>query len=136
MALRQATVEGATYVINFCRGRDCNLRTQLMRILGRAGLSAWPRLFHNLRASRETELAQDFPIHVVCKWIGNSVKVAQKHYLQVTDADSEKATSNPTSHRPEDGGTPRHAETKTAVPLAFANDTAVQIPPAGIEPAT
>lgn len=127
---------GASYVIRRYRGGNCNLRTQFLRILARAGLTAWPRLFHNLRASRETELVRDFPIHVVCKWIGNSMKVAQKHYLQITDADYEKATSNPTSHRREDGGTPRHAETKTAVPLAFASDTAVQVPPAGIEPAT
>jgi len=132
----EEAAEGTTYVISRYRGGDCNLRTQLLRILGRAGLSAWPRLFHNLRASRETELVRDFPIHVVCKWIGNSVRVAQKHYLQITDADFEKATSNPTSPMHAHGGTRRHAEQKTAVPLAFANDTAVQVPPAGIEPAT
>ena len=43
-----------------------NLRTQLMRILRRAGVATWPKLFHNLRASRETELAATFPLHVVC----------------------------------------------------------------------
>jgi hypothetical protein len=37
------------------------------------------------------ELAQTFPIHVVCSWLGNSPAVATKHYLQVTDADFEKA---------------------------------------------
>jgi hypothetical protein len=129
----EEAAEGTTYIISRYRGGDCNLRTQLLRILGRAGLSAWPRLFHNLRASRETELVRDFPIHVVCKWIGNSMKVAQKHYLQITDADYEKATSNPTSHTHAHGGIRRHAEQKTAVPLAFANDTAVQVPPAGVE---
>jgi len=51
----------------------------------------WPKLFHNLRASRETELAAEHPIHVVCAWIGNSQQIAAKHYLQVTDADFEKA---------------------------------------------
>ena len=35
--------------------RNCNLRTQFERIIKRAGLEPWPRLFHNLRASRETE---------------------------------------------------------------------------------
>lgn len=33
----------------------------------------------------ETELCETFPIHVVCNWIGNTTKVASKHYLQVTD---------------------------------------------------
>src|SRR5262249_32664546 len=39
-----------------------------------------------------TELAKDYPIHVVCRWIGNTALIAQKHYLQVTDADFAKAT--------------------------------------------
>jgi hypothetical protein len=46
---------------------------------------------HNLRASRETELAAQHPIHVVCKWIGNSAANAQKHYLQVTEGDFHRA---------------------------------------------
>jgi integrase len=132
----EAAPEGAVYVIRRYRGTNCNLRTQLLRIISRAGLSAWPRLFHNLRASRETELVREHPIHVVCAWIGNSFEVAKRHYLQVTDADFEKATSNPTSHMRADGGMSRHAQKKTAVPPAIADCTAVQIPPAGIEPAT
>ena len=32
-----------------------------------------------------TELAEKFPSHVVCKWLGNSPDIANKHYLQVTD---------------------------------------------------
>src|SRR5262249_37837408 len=54
-------------------------------------VESWPKLFQNLRASRETELAAAFPLHVVCRWIGNSALVAQKHYLQVTEADFERA---------------------------------------------
>ena len=41
--------------------------------------------FPELRSTRETELAEQFPIHVVCAWLGNSQAVAKKHYLQVTD---------------------------------------------------
>ena len=63
-----------------------NLRTQLHRIIRRAGLTPWPKLFQNLRSTRETELAERFPMHVVCEWIGNSQPVAAKHYLQVTEA--------------------------------------------------
>jgi integrase len=131
-----AAPEGAEYVIQRYRRADCNLRTQLFRIISRAGLSAWPQLFHNLRASRETELVREHPIHVVCAWIGNSERVARRHYLQVTDADFEKATSNPTSPMHADGRTGPHVEKETAVKPAFADYTAVHIPPAGIEPAT
>lgn len=38
--------------------RNCNLRQQFERIVERAGLKRWPRLFHNLRSSRQTELAE------------------------------------------------------------------------------
>ena len=30
-------------------------------------------------------MAEDYPMHVVCDWIGNSQPVALKHYLQVTE---------------------------------------------------
>ena len=72
--------------------RNANLRTQLERIIRRAGLKPWPKPFQNCRSTRETELAETYPIHVVCAWIGNTVAVAAKHYLQVTDADFEKAS--------------------------------------------
>lgn len=67
--------------------RNCNLRTQFER----AGLSAWPRLFHNLRSSRQTELSESFPAHVVCAWLGNSEVIARDHYLQVTEEHFAKA---------------------------------------------
>ena len=74
---------------------DCsktNLRTQMGRILERASIKQWPKLFQNLRSTRETELVQQgHPIHVVCSWLGNTPKVADKHYLQVTDADFQRA---------------------------------------------
>jgi integrase len=84
---------GTIFLINRYRDTNANLRTQLMRIIRRAGVAVWPKLFQNLRASRETELAAEYPLHVVCAWIGNSALVAQKHYLQVTDADFARAAS-------------------------------------------
>jgi len=76
---------GAVQVINRYLDSTTNLRTQMLRIIKRAGLKPWPKLFQNLRASRETELAKDYPIHVVCAWIGNTEMIAAKHYLQVTE---------------------------------------------------
>jgi integrase len=77
-----------------------NLRSYFNRIIKRAGLTPWPKLFQNLRATRETELVRRFPIHVVCAWLGNSPRVAQKHYLQVTDSDFAKATGVETKAAP------------------------------------
>ncbi len=75
---------GQKYVISRYRDTRSNLRTQFMRIIKKAGVEPWPKLFQNLRSTRETELAEIWPGHVVCAWIGNSPKVAQEHYLQVT----------------------------------------------------
>ncbi len=83
---------GEPNVITRYRQANCNLRTQLIRYIRKAGLTPWPRLFHNLRASCQTDLAERFPSHVVCQWIGNSEAVARDHYLQTTKAHFEKAT--------------------------------------------
>jgi hypothetical protein len=86
---------GTEYVITRYRNKNANLRTQLERIIRKAGLTPWPKLFHNLRATRQTELAETYPIHVVCQWIGNSRAVAQEHYLQVTDTHFAHASAAP-----------------------------------------
>ena len=71
-----------------------NLRTQFTKIIKRAGLTPWPQLWHNLRASRQSELTESFPAHVVTAWLGNSERIAEKHYLQVLDAHFERAIQN------------------------------------------
>ena len=87
----EAAEPGERYVITRSRDAAINLRTQLHKIIRRAGLEPWPKLWQNLRATRETELAERWPMHVVCAWIGNSQAVAQKHYLQVTEEHFEQA---------------------------------------------
>src|SRR5262249_9498119 len=77
------------------RDAEVNLRTGLLRILRRAGLKPWPRLYQNLRSSRETELAETFPIHVVAEWLGNSPEKALGHYTQVTEEHYREAVQNP-----------------------------------------
>ena len=72
-------------------GTSSNLRTQLTRIIQRAGLIPWPRLTHNLRASRATELVAEYPAHVAAAWLGHSTLVAQRHYWTVTDEDFQRA---------------------------------------------
>ena len=76
--------------------RDIDLRTEMTRLLRLAGVSGWPRLFHSVelqegRASRQSELQREFPLHVVCSWLGNSPRIAQQSYLLVTEDDFAKA---------------------------------------------
>ena len=79
-----------THVINRHRSH-CNWGTEVKRFIVKAGLEPWHRCFHNLRASLETDLTHQFPIHVVTAWFGNSEKVASDHYLTVRDSDFEAA---------------------------------------------
>jgi len=89
---------GSEHVITRYRDTNQNLRTQLCRIIKRAGLAPWPKLFQNLRSTRETELTDKHPLHVVCAWIGNSQPIAAKHYLQVTEAHFAEAVQNPVQY--------------------------------------
>jgi len=98
-AWRNQAPEDSKWVISRSRSGKANLRTQMLRILKRAKIVYWPKLFQNLRSSRETELMAIYPAHVVCAWLGNTPKVAMKHYLQVTDEDYRKASESPTDRQ-------------------------------------
>ena len=141
---------GQEYVIERCRDSSINLRTQLGRIIRRAGLTPWPKPFHNLRASRQTELAERYPMHVVCEWIGNSAAVAQRHYLQVTEdhfaeaaTRSKKAAQNQAQSGPdrpgqgwtEQPGDLQESPDNPALSLAGIYGPEAGLPPAGVEPA-
>ena len=134
---------GAEYVITRYRDPNVNLRTQMLKIISRAGLKPWPKLFQNLRATRETELAEKFPIHVVFAWIGNTPKVAKDSYLQVTDDHFAKAAQNPAQHLHESPRTESQREKLTIKKAPAMQELArvcdlMQNPlvgPTGVEPA-
>jgi integrase len=91
--------DGAVYVIGRYRDTSANLRTQLLRIVERAGVFKWPKLFQNLRASRVTEARRQYPAHVCNAWFGHTEQVAQDHYLQVCEDDFERAATKGVSNR-------------------------------------
>ena len=80
-----------------------NPHTHMKRIVRKAGVREWPKLFQNLRSTRQTELAATHPAHVVCEWMGNSRDVAREHYLQMTDADFARAVAPAGDGRSEGG---------------------------------
>ncbi len=115
-AFEEATVDGRypsaeSYVVDKPGYRDAamrpggwanaNLRTQFLKILRRAGVAPWARLFHSMRATRQTELEREHPRHVVCAWMGNTAAVAEKNYLLVTDQDFAKALTTSVDNCPE-----------------------------------
>ena len=130
------------------REDDTNLRTNLTRIIRKAGHRPWPKLFQNLRSTRETELAADFPIQAVCAWIGHSVSVAEKHYLQVTEDLFERAAKpgaaalqnpvQPAAASLRDDSQKQHATTVST--SCYSDMSSVSsfngVPPIGLEPIT
>ncbi len=145
---------GPSYVITRYRRTNQNLRTQLTRIVTQAGLPMWPKPFQNLRSTRETELAETYPIHCVTAWLGNTEAVAARHYLQVTSDHFQRAASMGGVSLPErarnaarpvqEGGCtasqPKSSEAEKQVilrTLATSSDSvqAYSIAEAGLEPA-
>jgi integrase len=120
----EAAEAGAEFAIARYRHSNVNLRTQLMKIMRRAHVTPWPKLFHNLRSTRQTELEEQYPTHVVCAWLGNSVAVARKHYLQVTEEHFEKAAHNPAQHPSEHLSTVRKVVGITPPEHAFLDPVA------------
>ena len=123
------------------RDGNVNWRTQLERIIKRAGAIPWPKHFQNLRSTRETELADKFPLHAVTAWLGNSQAIAAKHDLQVTDAHFDEAT-RASAEMPEIEGTPvirplRENEKAPEFPglsRPFSSVNFMAVPPTGVEP--
>ena len=70
---------------------EANIGTEFDRIAARAGLVPWDEPFQNLRRTRETELMVHYPAADVTSWIGNSIRVAQSHYLMAMQSSFQRA---------------------------------------------
>ena len=81
------------FIITRYRDATQNMRTQFNRIVRKAGLTPWRQPFHAMRKTRQTELADRFPAHAVCGWLGNSEAVAREFYLKTTDEHHATAVS-------------------------------------------
>lgn len=69
-----------------------NLRTPFLKLLKRLDIPAWPRLFQNLRATRETELiAAGYPRKDVNTWLGHTGEVSLEFYEMTMQASFQKA---------------------------------------------
>jgi integrase len=77
-----------------------NLRTGLLKILNRAKIKPWPKLYQNLRSTRAKELRRRFDPAVVAAWLGHTVDVADKHYVHVSDDDFRQAIETDRKEQP------------------------------------
>ncbi len=99
---------GQEYVITRWRYEDDpNLRTQFIKIIKRAGVTPWPNIFKNLRASRSTEVNREFGAFLESQWIGHTQAVAREHYLMVTQEDIDRAIGDETQSNANSGAAHR-----------------------------
>ena len=144
---------GVEAVVPRLHNAGINLRTQFERIIAKAGVKPWARLFHNMRASCATDWVERFPAHVVAGWLGHSPMIAAQHYLQTRDAHFDlaagigavgEAAANPATHTRPCDPTNEHDETQHPENHAVLVECGVgcdpvesgKVPPEGLEPST
>ena len=126
-----------------------NLRTHFVRLCERAGVEPWPKPFQNLRLSCETDWMDSAGPATACKWSGNTIEVASKHYHLVRDVDYERAAqggakSGAEPVQSEENGTEGRKNGTAAsagnspaylpVPLGSLAAASANIPLRGVEP--
>jgi integrase len=86
---------GAVYVVPRARGGG-NLGTQAKRIVKKAGVDVWDKLFVNLRGSCSDDLERlGVAEKAINAWIGNTARMRQRHYHSVRPEDWAAVTGNP-----------------------------------------
>ena len=151
-AFDEAT-DGSHKIITRFSPTNSNLDKPFKRIIEVAGLTPWPKLFQNMRSSCETQwLKEGERADLVANWIGHSVKVQNKNYVQHTEEDIKAFSQKPSSKsgsllrsddvrngekRPEVAEYPAHSSpSKNTDDQCFSYSNSCQrLPRAGLEPA-
>ncbi len=81
--LWEAAAEGETLIFPGHQMSGAALTKKLRKACEAAGVNLWRRPWQNMRATRVTELLEEYPIQTVAAWLGHSPKVALDHYAQV-----------------------------------------------------
>lgn len=91
-AMKAATDGGQWVVDRHRRSAATYWRSRFVLLIAKAGVPRWERLFHNMRASRQSELSAEYSLPTACEWIGNSQAVAIHHYVTSRPEDFAKAS--------------------------------------------
>lgn len=94
MELFDAAQEGAVQMVPAAHHSHANITRRFRGIVERAGLTPWPRLLQNLRASCATDWVAVHPAHECSKWLGHSLLISATHYLQARDLHFNAATGS------------------------------------------
>ena len=73
-----------------------NLRVRFLKIVEWAELEKWPKLFQTLRSSRENQWkSEGIAEATYSAWLGHSIQVSRKHYVQPLGGEFDQVTQNP-----------------------------------------
>lgn len=136
--LFDAAPDGATLIVPRLADPRTNIRTSLTRYVENAGLTAWPRLVQNLRASAATDWCERFPAHTVAAWLGHSPMIAARHYLTTRDSHFTAAAGIAETGDAKSGAQAAHFPTPTgnASERHNATDDSEMLVGAGLTPKT
>ncbi len=94
LRLFERAKEGAVEMVPQAHVSHAALYRGMERIIARAALTAWPKVFNNLRASCATDWASEIPLADSSRWLGHSPAIAAKHYLQPNDRHFKSVTES------------------------------------------
>jgi integrase len=123
-AYRERT-PGAVYVVPRAR-HGSNLSTHAKRLVAKAGVEPWPKLFTNLRGSCSDDLErQGVAEKAINAWIGNTARLRQRHYHAVRPEDWAAVTGKPAPIPAPSGAVSGHQEPST---LHGAREKTLDVP--------
>jgi integrase len=105
--------EGAVDVVPRVRITS-NLATHAKRLVKKAGVAVWPKLFVNMRGSCSDDLERrGIPEKAINAWIGNTARLRSKHYHGVRPEDWAAAAGNPAPIPAPSGAVTGHQQPST-----------------------
>ena len=120
-----------------------NVRTPVLKPLQLSGIKDWPRLYHNMRLTRQTELLVHFPTRYVCEWLWNPRAVEMKHFGMATGDSFQRAICCSTScsisaNQQVSGAMTQNEKPSKTIGFEGSGELVISSPigPAGLEPAT
>lgn len=133
-------VDGNEFVFPKLRTHS-NVATTAQKYVKRAKQTVWKNFWNSLRATRESELMDEYGLRRACTWSGNSPEIAMKNYkivrkqdyidLGATNSNKSDAKSDAVRARMDENGD--NQEPKNAgIPITSVES----IGRAGLEPAT
>lgn len=87
------SVDGEELVVPEREVSRNNVRARVLNIVKRAELEQWPKLFQTLRSSCENQWKTEGVAEATYSaWLGHSVAVSRKHYVQPLDSEFDQVT--------------------------------------------